>query len=324
MRPRLPVAVCVVALASAAAPALETDQFYAWKRTLEDSGAAINAEVNGEIDEVLARINARGGAGRSSCRKVERALRRRFTYLIFLRPELWAINTPSVDRVPATPEEELAFRHAYLYGRTSPLDAIRWMPPSPTILVGGVRIGTDKLSHFFSQGAWLHEEYRDRRRRGDSEAGAMEHAIRFGIMTERTLLGGTSSGVLSLGDLEANHQGLLFYNGLCDADAPALVRTAEGWRLTRPFDLAAHVTPEWDESWQPNLMTPKRWEKVRPVMAAYCPLLHDPEIAAQRAAYAARDRETLTETILGALVVEGKLDDPAAFTIESLCASAPP
>jgi len=151
----------------------------------------------------------------------------------------------------------------------------------------------------------------------------MRRAVRFSIATERTIWGGSTSGILSLGDLEANYQGLLFYRGLCGGADPELTLSPAGWRLKRPFDLRDYVTPEWDESWQPNIFTPSRWAKVKPVMARYCGLLLDPEIQRQRAAYAARDRETPTEAMIRELVASGELPDPLQFTIEAACGLPP-
>ena len=145
----------------------------------------------------------------------------------------------------------------------------------------------------------------------------------LGIFTERTILGVSSSGIMSLGDLEANYQGLLFFFGLCDGRDPGLTRTPAGWGLARPFDIRDYVSPEWDESWQPNIYTPSRWAKVRPVLARYCELLNDPEIRRQRASYAARDRETPTEAVVRELVAAGKLADPRQFTIEAICGVPP-
>jgi len=308
-----------LALAAGPARALETDQFYAWKRPLRDATPTINAKINETIEAVLAVVNARGDARTCSCRSVQKALRRGFVYPIFVRPELWATNTSTIDRIPATPGEELKFRRDDVYGAASVFDVVRWMPPSPTILVGGVRIGTDKLSHFFSEGAFLFGAYRRFRKKGGAEDAAVQRAVELGISTERTVLGGTSSGVLSLADVEANYQGMLFYRGLCDGPNPVLTRTEAGWRFDPPFDLAAYVSPEWDESWQPNIFLRKRWEKVKPVMERYCPLLHDPEIVAQRRAYAERDRQTPSEEVVERLIREGKLPDPRPFTIVSLC-----
>jgi len=55
------------------------------------------------------------------------------------------------------------------------------------------------------------------------------------------------------------------------------------------------------------------------VMERYCARLRDPEIQRERAAYAARDRETPTESIVRQLVAAGKLADPEQFAIEAIC-----
>jgi hypothetical protein len=312
---------CVAALVvgAAPAPALETDQFYAWARPLRDATDAINAKINADIAAALLDVNTRLGADDCTCERVQKAIRHRFSYLIFQKPEVWATNTSLLERIPSTPEEELSFRHDYLYGASSPLDAIRFMPPSPTILVDGVRLGTDKLGHFFSVGAWMFISYRYYMQNGRTEDEAVARALALGLASERTILGSMASGVMSLADIEANHKGLLFWKSLCDGKDPVLEKTPSGWRLKRPFDLAAYVTPEWDESWQPNVYTSSRWKKVKPVMETYCALLQSPEIQAQRASYAARDRHTLSEGVLHGLVAHGKLADPTPFTIDAVC-----
>jgi len=308
-----------IALVAVQARALETDQFYAWTRPIQDATDAINERINNDIAAALARVNSQRDPASCPCRAAQEAIRDQFNYLIIAPPELWATKTSSVGRIPATPDEEPRFRRSYLYGETSALDRILWMPPSPTIEIAGVRTGADKLGHFFSDGAWIEGSYRHALKKGATDDEAMRQAVRFSIATERTIWGRSTSGILSLGDLEANYQGLLFYRGLCAGPDPGLTRTPAGWRLTRPFDFRDYVTPEWDESWQPNIYTPSRWAKVRPVMARYCKLLQDPEILRQRAAYAARDRETPTEAMVRELVAAGKLADPRQFTIDAAC-----
>jgi len=311
-----------VALLTERTHALETDQFYAWKRPLADATDAINEKINAEIEAALARVSARHGSPPCPCRTAYVAIREQFDYPIFGPTELWARKTSLVERVPSSPGEYDRFRRSYLYRQTSPLDTVRWMPPSPTIEIAGVRVGTDKISHFLMNGPWLDSAYRAARKRGVSEDEATRHAMALGIFTERTVLGVSSSGILSLGDLEANYRGFLFFRGLCDGPDAGLTRTADGWRLTRPFDLRDYVTPEWDESWQPNIYAPSRWTKVKPVMEGYCALLQDPEIQSARAAYAARDRETPTEVVIRELVAAGTLADPRGFTIEAVCRAA--
>ena len=313
------VAVVIALALGGEAHALECDQYFAWGRPLADATEAINAKVNADISDALTAVNARRDRGDLSCRTVEKRIVDRFIYLIFLKPETLATNTSLVERVPATPAEELRFRRAYVYGRTSAIDIIRWMPPSPTISVDGIRMGTDKLSHLFSEGLWYHRWYRSFRERGLGHDEALRKAVLRGVLTERTILGGTSSGVLSLGDLEANEAGMRFYNSFCDAAEPNLRLGPSGWEVARPFDLASYVSPEWDESWQPNIYSKSRWEKVRPALESYCDLLDTPEVTRQREEYRARERSTISEGIVRDLVAKGKLADPTSFTIDVVC-----
>ena len=181
--------------------ALETDQFYAWGRSLADASDAINTRINADIATALAGVNGRHHGVSCSCRTAEAAIRDHFKYLIFARPEQWSIKTSLVERIPATPDEEPQYRRLYLFGATSPLDPVRWMPPSPTIEVAGVRIGTDKIGHFFSDGAWIERSYRRALKHGKSDAEAEREAVLFGVSTERTILGQSSSGIFSVADL---------------------------------------------------------------------------------------------------------------------------
>mgnify|MGYP001060588103 FL=1 len=313
------MAVPVLLLAVLPVSGIETDQFYAWGRTIRDSTDVLNAHVNAGIEDALEEINAGAGRDPGACEDVVDRGASGFRFLLFWKAELWAINTSLVDRVPSSPEEELRYREEYLYAFASPLDAVRRMPPSPTIEAAGVRFGTDKLTHFLSEGYLQHGWRRSYVRKGLPPDEAERRAIRKGMLVERTVLGTTSSGVFSPADLEANHAGMRFYDRLCDEASPGLRKTDGGWRLDRPLDLREFVTPEWDESWQPNVFTERRWRRLLPALRAYCPLLDDPEVRARREAYRARDSETPTERALADLARRGKLPDPAAFSIEKVC-----
>ena len=314
-------ALLLAMLCCTGASAIETDQFYAWGRTIEDSTEVLNARVNLGIEEALASANAEPARERLSCEDVVRRVVSRFRYVIFWEPELWAMNSGLVARVPATREENALYARTYLYANTSFADNVRRMPPSPTVEAAGVRFGTDKLTHFFSEGHMQHRWRLEYLREGHAPEEAERRAIRRGIFVERTLLGMTSSGVFSPADLEANDAGMRFYDSLCDASSPRLLETDAGWRLDRPFDLRDHVTPRWDESWQPNAFSERRWRKVLPSLRAYCPLLEDEGVRARRAAYLVRDRETPTERVVRDLVRRGKLPDPSAFSIDAVCRS---
>jgi hypothetical protein len=298
--------------------ALETDQYYAWARPLRDSTEALNAKVNVEIERELEAINASGSRS-TSCLDVTKRISRRFRQFIFHDVELWAVNSPMVDRIPLTHEEKREFRDDYIYKPSSPFDLVGWLPPSPTIEVAGVRIGTDKLDHFFSIGWRYFRHYRQVRRKGVDPGRARSKVIDRGLLVERAFLGGNSTGILSIADLEANYRGMEFFAGLCEGESPQLQRSSNGWRMVRPFDLSRYVTPEWDESYRTPLYSARRWKKVAPRLRRYCPLLDDAEVASRRARYVSRDRVTPTEKRIAELVDEGRLPDPDRFSIDEAC-----
>ncbi len=304
-----------------AAPGLETDQFFAWGRHLEDMTGVLNARINLELERLVAELNREGRD--HPCQKVRFRFFKRHRMLFFDGFETWAVNSPLVSRSPSGAEEVREFKEEYLYGGTSPLfDTGRWMPASPTVEVAGVRFGTDKLTHLLGTAWYYHRWYRRARARGAPSETAKDRAVRLGLRHEITILGRAVSGVLSLADLEANHRGMWFYEHLCAGDDPHIVHDEGVWRLRRPFDLRDYVTPEWDESYQPNIVMRRKWPKVRQRMLGYCRMLEHPQVKPMREAYAERDRVTETEKLIEEMVVAGKLPDPSQFTIESVCREA--
>jgi len=312
--------ITVLAIAGILVPfpsanALETDQYSAWGQPLADAGASISAKFNLEIERVLREAHAKG----MTCDEIAQRLRSRLYFLIFQKIEVWMLNSELVPRLPDEADEELAWRRSNLYSRHGPLDVGTWVPNSPTVMADGVRFGTDKLAHFVSSG-WRYYLWRQRALAAGFDPDAAEaRAIRRGIFYERTILGGISSGVFSPADLEANYQGMRFYHELCGGNDPMLVFEEGRWKLKRPFDITRYVSPEWDESYNVPIYTRSRWRKVRPVLRSYCDLLDDPQVAAQRAAYHARDTETPTERILDRMIVAGKISEPQPFTLGANC-----
>ncbi|UCF66807.1 MAG: hypothetical protein JSV80_13625 [Acidobacteriota bacterium] len=316
----LAVAVAGSAIGTAAR-ALETDQYYAVTRPPLDATDVVNAKFNWEIEQELASISPRQ-AGELSCEQVAERIARRFRFFIFQKIELWAVNSSLIARSPATVEEELEFRRHSLYSLHGRLDIGMAIPPSPTISLAGVLVGTDKLSHFVSEGWRYHRRYQRARRRGQSHERAEHEAVRRGVRYEHAVLGLRSSGVFSRADLEANYQGMLFYRGLCDADAPALQRVAGKWCLERPLDLRDYVSPEWDESYQTSIYSRFRWRRVRSALLEYCGLLDEKNYRDRHRHYRQRDGVTPSEKLLSRLIESGKLPAPSLFTLQHNCPNA--
>ncbi len=320
------IAGCLFAalVVAPAASALETDPYEAWTREIADGTEALNAKVNYELQKVLDRVNGRRGIRRLTCDTVTNHVTAHFRMLIFHPIEIWASKSPLIDRYPPTEEGELESRSTNIFGNHGPWDIGTWLPFAPTIEIHGVRIGTDKMAHFFSGGSSYYALYRRALRQGKSEEEAERTVIDRGIFSEQTYLGYGTSGVMSPADLEANYRGMTFFLGLCGGDSPQLERDGEDYRLSRPFDAREYVTVDWDESYNNSGFNKRRWRKVRPRMLALCPLLDHPWVVAQRERYRKRDAMTPTEVRMRELIAEGKMEDLSRYSLESTCSGAGP
>ena len=320
------VASAVVALfVGAPIRGLETDQYFAWTKPLRDSSAAINARFNLEIELALRALDQDGGQP-PPCSIVALKIKKRMHFLIFQGIEVWAMQSPLVDRLPPR-EEENTYVSKSIYGRHGTLDLALWMPLAPTIEVNGVRFGSDKLSHFVSSGWRYHLRYERTLENGLSEMVAERTAIRFGVFEENTILGKGVIGVFSRGDLEANFGGMRFFEELCHGPNPMLVLDHGRWRRSRAFDIRRYVNPGWDESFHISIFSKSRWRKVKPALLAYCGLLQSPEVRRQRAYYLSIHAPTPTDAVVAERVQQGKLEDPQQFSLEAICpavAEVPP
>ena len=140
----------------------------------------LNARVNLELERLVAELNRAGRDRR--CQNVRFRFFKRHRMLFFDGFETWSVNSPLVSRSPSGPEEMREFERKYLYGGTSPLfDTGRWMPPSPTVEVNGVRLGTDKLTHLLGTAWYYHRWYHKASARGATPAEAEDRAVRRGL-----------------------------------------------------------------------------------------------------------------------------------------------
>jgi hypothetical protein len=323
---RLTLVAVIITGVSLPLAGLETDQYYAWCHPLGDSGDAINAKLNLELRLTLEELRSRPQT--PSCEDVAVVFKSRLHYLIFQDVEIWILKSPAVPRLPATAADELEYRRQNLYHLSGALDIGTWIPSVPTIEIDRIRFGTDKISHFVSAGWRYYRRYMRALAKGLSPEQAEHRMNRIGFFWERTLLGGMSSGVLSLSDMEANYQGMQFYYNLCHGDDPVLELRDGVWEARRALDLRRYITPEWDESYQVPIFSKGRWRKVKPVLAGYCDRRQCAEVVERRAHYQQIDRTTNTEEMIVELRQEGRLADSAQFTLEAVCsqdtAPAPP
>ncbi|WP_433997374.1 hypothetical protein [Endozoicomonas sp.] len=123
---------------------------------------------------------------------------------------------------------------------------------NPALGVNGLIIGTDKVSHFLGTGFVYFYYVRSHRQ------PTLRDLLDFGIFTETTFYGLTTTGVFSRGDLAANYEGFLFWQDLLgeryfeEARVPKnYVTCVSGqWALNKQaaFNINTYLSPAWDES----------------------------------------------------------------------------
>lgn len=315
VRPKHYSLVIAWLLISASAEALETDQFYAWGQPIEDSTEYLNAWVRVQIQSAL---DSRAGDASLDCEAAVKHVQKKLQHSIYQPIELWIISTDLVDRIPRGLEESRDYRKNYLLGKTIAFDFARWLQPSPTLQVNGIRIGSDKLAHFFSEGWWYYKWWK-KHNDDYSPKELQRRLLQYGVDLEWWVQGMLVTGIFSLGDMESNYQGFVFYHQLCHGDEPLLYQQQGRWFFSENFDFRNYVYPEWDESWNANIYGQMRWKHIRSTMATYCPMLHSPWVEQQRERYSELDTQTPTEELVMELVAAGELPDPKPFDITSVC-----
>ncbi|MCC6277004.1 MAG: hypothetical protein IT289_03700 [Oligoflexia bacterium] len=233
--------------------AWETDQITNREMALTDSAEIINAWVNKElIKATLECLNK--SCGKNEINQARRIFLRTSTTQLLSRIEEWIIKNKNINKIVLKKSQYRGAAHPVAYIRLS-----------PTIEISGVRLGTDKIAHFFSEGFWYFNLF--------SKEGSETRAIKWGRYSEENFFGQKISGVMSNADLVANYEGLKFYQSLfylTEFGAPLLRKVLGGFELTRPFDIRNHVSPFWDEVILPSRYQPSLKVRVLEALKQSC------------------------------------------------------
>ena len=145
-------------------------------------------------------------------------------------------NWPFIERIVHLPEESIYYRANYNPAAQSLNAAI--------VNLCGHRIGSDKLTHFFSDGivyynAWMMGM--------DSEKIAKKL-----YDVETFLMGSSFTGVYSHADIAANLRGIDFYKNLFGGKQPYFKMKNKELVYARKFNICRYASAKWDEVLNPS------------------------------------------------------------------------
>ncbi len=256
------IAAVVSAAASYSAFADETDQFLTWDVELADSADAINEYLNGELRGFIA---YRDNAIEPPCDCDSLGLGF-FDYIfkgrMTARFKEFIRTSEAVEVYPARTVSNVEYNRMSIYeGLSFPFI----LPMAPTLRVGEVYLGDDKFGHLLGFGKRYYRKYLRYLDEGLSEDEAIVRVIRWGVMSENTVVGAGIDGIFSHADLEANYQGMLLARHMCHGDSPYIGRGDDGrWFLARTIDIRDYVNPYFDESYN----VPHFWGRRRELVLA--------------------------------------------------------
>ena len=219
-----------------AAPAMETDQYNLPPVPLADVGDEVSEYIAQSLFAAVSKVNANiafhqacidaASVKRSDCgsSKKENKKLAYFRSNDAVAKELYKLlgaGNIFVSHIGQWMNSH-KFRSTPATYKANYLESIYFAAPidfatlSPTVRLFGVEFGTDKLDHLFQQGYRYYTLQKDVAAKGATPEQAVQKAIKWGQMTERTYFGLLVSGVYSNADLYANYAGMKFYQGLTE------------------------------------------------------------------------------------------------------------
>ncbi len=254
----------------------ETDNYYCMDQIIPDASSLVNEEFNIRVQNTIESINAKNGSEQMVCAEVAGKILKSFGVSLATNFEVWIHKNENIEKNPPTPlSRHKYFKKTIYYKKTlNPLhrfwDFMLWTQIDPVINIGGVYLGTDKITHFTASGYLYYKTYQKSLKGGMSEEESVRTAIQRGIKSEKRILGVKSNGIFSYADLEANYQGMKLGLDLCSGENPQLELIDGTWNLEEKIDLTNYINPYLDESF--NSCAGKHYEikRVRQNITDYC------------------------------------------------------
>ncbi|HET7453624.1 MAG TPA: hypothetical protein VFL12_12830, partial [Thermoanaerobaculia bacterium] len=254
--------VLLAAVLAGAATGAETDNLTYRFVPLAESAPALNRVVNATLDRIVKSANARlrnaGDPRRADDRDVEFAFVEAYRDAVLRRfdERLLPLFGACVERNDCAGwprfERIVLLGDESIYGE-SRYNRLAEISLAPTFRLCGVRIGTDKLTHLFSNGFFYWNAGRVRESPVRTEADAR----RLALADEDALMGARSTGVSSPADAEASVAGYRLASSWFEGTDPVFARGRTTGTLVRrrDVDVCRFVTPAWDEAIDPPAFT---------------------------------------------------------------------
>lgn len=223
---------------------------------LEDSKLQVNAQLANAIQVVIDAINT------APVKELESLDDTALEFAFFanfraqhIRDVTWGMFEKCIGTNNC--EDWPRFERIQMYPEESVYHAARWrFIPSrfhlaSIVQVCGVRMGADKLTHFFDDGFHYFNALRSKRKQLEPE-----DIRQLSMVFEKTYMGTRITGIVSRADVEANLAGVQFYSDFFIADSPIIGRDRNGRLLMlRKPDICDYVTNQYDERILPNEYT---------------------------------------------------------------------
>ena len=200
--------------------AAETDPYYGWWVPPHDGTRALDDAINRLLTASIDDENARGDRASHRCEDVALHLEGRLAptagWFFLGLTRSWDVDvSPRSSREYV---EEFGPLSVYTPARLFPFG--KFVPVDPSVRVDDIVFGTDKIAHFFTNGARYYRRFLEEKAAGRSDDDAVDAAIAIGVGEEAGVLGQWASGIFSFADLQANLRGLFWYRSLCEGAAP--------------------------------------------------------------------------------------------------------
>jgi len=223
---------------------------------LSDSSTLVNAQLHNSIRTVIDSINAKPIEELHSVddTALEFAFFTEFKSR-YIRDVTWGMFEKCIGTNSCTGWPQ--FERIQMYPEESVYYAARWrFIPSrfhlaSVVQVCGIRMGADKLTHFFDDAFHYFNALRSKRKNFEPD-----DIRRLSMTFEETYMGTRLTGIVSRADIEANLSGVQFYSEIFTGNSPMVGRDQNGrLKLLRKPDICDYVSEGYDERILPNEFT---------------------------------------------------------------------